>query len=75
MLEHEIPRVLEESHEGITGGNYAGKSTTQKVLHVGLWWPMIHRDSKEYCQRCDACQRVGKLNRRDKIPLQTQVTL
>jgi hypothetical protein len=36
---------------------------------------MIHKDSKEYYQRCDVCQRVGKPNKRDKIPLQPQVTL
>jgi hypothetical protein len=69
VLEHEIPRVLAEAHEGIAGGNYAGKATAQKVLRAGLWWPMIHRDSKEYCQTCDVFQRVGKPNRRDEIPL------
>jgi hypothetical protein len=70
VLEHEIPRVLAEAHEEIVGGHYAGKATTQKVLRVGLWWPTIHRDSKEYCQTCDVCQRVGKPNRRDEMPLQ-----
>jgi hypothetical protein len=75
VLKHEIPRVLAESHEGIARGKYAGKSTTQKLLHAGLWWSTIHKDSKEYCQRCDVCQRVGKPNRRDEIPLQPQVTL
>jgi hypothetical protein len=59
----------------LVGGNYPGKSTTQKVLHTGLWWPTIHRDSKEYCHGCDVCQRVGKPNRGDEIPLQPQVTL
>jgi transposase InsO family protein len=47
----------------------------QKVLHAGLWWSTIHRDAKDYCQRCDVCQRVGKPNRRDEIPLRPQVTL
>jgi hypothetical protein len=75
VLEHERPRVLAEDHEGIEGGNYAGKDTTQKVLREGLWWPTIHRDSKEYCERCDVCQKVGKPNRRDKMTLQPQVTL
>jgi hypothetical protein len=69
VLEQERPRVLAKSHEGIEGGHYAGKPTAQKVLHAGLWWPMIHRDSKEYCQRCNICQRVGKPNRRDEISL------
>jgi transposase InsO family protein len=75
VLKHERPRVLVEAHEGIAGGHYVGKATTQKVLRTGLWWPMIHRDSKEYCQRCDVCQRVGKPNRRDEMPLRPQVTL
>jgi hypothetical protein len=34
VLEHEIPRVLTESNEGIAVGNYTGKYTTQKVLHA-----------------------------------------
>jgi hypothetical protein len=37
ILEHERPIILAEAHEGIAGGHYAGKSTTQKVLHTGLW--------------------------------------
>jgi transposase InsO family protein len=75
VLKSERPRILAESHEGITGGHYAGKSTTQKVLRAGLWWPTIHKDSKEYCQRCNVRQRVGKPNRRDEMPLRPQVTL
>jgi hypothetical protein len=75
ILDHERPRILVEAHEGIEGGNYIGKDTAQKVLCAGLWWPMIHRDSKEYFQQCDVCQRVGKPNRRDKMPLRLQVTL
>jgi hypothetical protein len=75
VLEHERPRILVEAHEGIAGGHYAGKDTTQKVLHAGLWWPTVHKDAKEYCQKCDVCQRVGKPNRRDEMPLRPQVTL
>jgi transposase InsO family protein len=47
----------------------------QKVLRIGLWWPTIHRDLKEYCQRCNVYQRVGKPNKRDEMPLRPQVTL
>jgi hypothetical protein len=47
VLEHERPRILAKSHEGIEGGNYAGKSTTHKLLRAGLWWPTIHRVSKD----------------------------
>jgi hypothetical protein len=75
VLEHERPRILAEAQEGIAEGNYAGKSTAQKVLRVGLLWSIIHRDEKDYCQRCDVCQRVGKPNIWDEIPLIPQVTL
>jgi hypothetical protein len=47
VLKHESPRILAEAHEGITGGNYVGKYTMQKVLHARLWWPTIHRDAKD----------------------------
>jgi hypothetical protein len=47
----------------------------RKIYHAGLWCPTIHRDLKEYHQRCDVCQRVCKPNRRDNIPLQPQMTL
>jgi hypothetical protein len=35
-MEAEIPLILEETHEGIIGGHYAGKETTQKVLRASL---------------------------------------
>jgi hypothetical protein len=75
VLEHKRPRILEKSHEGIARRHYAGKAIAQKVLCVGLWWPTVHRDSKDYFQRCDVCQRVGILNRRHEMPLRPQVTL
>jgi hypothetical protein len=76
VLENERPRFLAEAHEGLAGGHYVGKSTTQKVLYVGLWWAMIHRDSKEYCQVCNAYQRVGKPNRegQDAITTTSDIT-
>jgi hypothetical protein len=60
VMEHERPIIFSEAHEGITRGNYVENDIAQKVLHVGLWWPTIHKDAKEYCQYCDVCQRVGK---------------
>jgi hypothetical protein len=47
----------------------------QKVLRAGLRWPTLYKDAKEYSRACDVCQRVGKLSRRDEIPLAPQLTL
>jgi hypothetical protein len=74
-MEEERSMILTKSHEGIVGGHYVGKATTQKVLRAGLWWPTLHRDAKDYYRACDVCQRVGKPSRRDEIPLAPQLTL
>jgi hypothetical protein len=75
VLEHERPRILAEAYEDIVGGHYAGKATAHKVLRAGLWWPTVHKYAKEYCQKFDVYQKVGKPNKRDEIPLKPQVTL
>ena len=46
-----------------------------QVLTVGLWWPTVHKDAKEFCRSCDICQRIGKPSRRDEMPLKPQITL
>jgi len=74
-MEAERPLILTESHEGIVGGHYTGKKTTQKVFRDGLWWPTLHIDAKDYYRACDICQRVGKPSRRDDMPLAPQLTL
>jgi hypothetical protein len=75
VLEQERPRILAEAHEGIVGVHYVGKYTVKKVLCTRLWWPTIHIYAKDYFHRCDVCQRVGKPNRQDEIPLRPKVTL
>jgi hypothetical protein len=75
VLENERLIILKEAHDGIVGGNYAGKSITHNILCTWLWWPTLHKDAKEYCQSYDICQRVGKPSRRDEMSLNAQVTL
>jgi hypothetical protein len=75
VLEHERRRILEESHAGVTGGHYVGKVTAQKVLTVGLWWPIVYKDAKEFCRSYDVCQRTGKPSRKEEMPLKPQITL
>jgi hypothetical protein len=75
IMEAERQLILEEANEGIAGGHYAGKETTQKVLRVGLWWPTLHKDAKEYYKACNVCQRVGNPSRRDEMTLALKLTL
>jgi hypothetical protein len=36
VMEEERPLILVEAHEGIVGGHYVGKSTTQNILRASL---------------------------------------
>jgi len=73
--EFEREQILAKAHGGVVGRHYVSCAIAQKVLHTGLWWPTLHQDSKAYCWAYDVCQRMGKLSRRDEMPLQPQVML
>ena len=40
--------ILAEAYGGTAGAHYSGKDTAQNILRVGLWWPTLHKDAKEY---------------------------
>eukprot|EP00253_Pinus_taeda_P003223 PITA_03223 len=73
--EFERGKILTKAHGGVVGGYYVGCATTQKILHVGLWWPTLHQDSKAYCRACNVCQWMGKSSWRDEMLLKPQMTL
>ena len=75
VLNHERPLILLEAHTRIEGGHHSGKPMAQKILTVGLWWPTLHKDAKEFCRSCNVCQHTGRPSRRDEMPLNPQVTL
>jgi hypothetical protein len=75
VMENERSVILVEADEGIVGWHYAGKDIAQKILHMGLWWPIVSKDAKECCENCDVYQRVVNPSKRDEMPLRPQVTL
>ena len=50
VMPHEKEAIIREAHSGTAGGHFAGNPTTQKILTTGLWWPTLHKDTKEFCR-------------------------
>jgi len=67
--------ILLEGHEGVARVHYAGKEIAQNILHIGLWFPTLHKDAKAFCKTYDVFQRIGKPSMRDEMLLVPQATL
>ena len=50
-----LRKVLKEAHKELAGGHMGLDTTTRKILLVGLWWPTLHNDTKEWVIACDTC--------------------
>jgi hypothetical protein len=48
LEKQDADKVLKELHDGLTGGNFAGETTTHKILRVGYYWPTVFKDAHAY---------------------------
>ncbi|RVW19612.1 hypothetical protein CK203_117244 [Vitis vinifera] len=78
LVTGEVPRsvflkkskgILSHCHENACGGHFASQKTTMRVLQSGFCWPSLFKDAHTMCKSCDRCQRLGKLTRRNMMPL------
>nr|CAN70506.1 hypothetical protein VITISV_024962 [Vitis vinifera] len=67
--EQEQQGILIHCHENACGGHFAYQKTTMKVLQSGFCWPSLFKDAHTMCKSYDKCQRLGKLTRRNMMPL------
>nr|CAN79731.1 hypothetical protein VITISV_034269 [Vitis vinifera] len=69
VLEEEQQGILSHCHENACGGHFASQKKAMKVLQSGFTWPSFFKDSHIMCRSCDRCQRLGKLTKRNQIPM------
>ena len=67
--EQEQSGILSHCHDSACGGHFASQKTAMKVIQSGFWWPSLFKDAHSMCKACDRCQRLGKLTRRNMMPL------
>ena len=67
--EDEQQGILNHCHENACGGHFASQKTSMKVLQSGFTWPSLFKDAHIMCRSCDRCQRLGKLTKRNQMPM------
>ena len=50
-------KIIERCHSSPYGGHYGAFRTDSKIWQSGLFWPTMYEDTKDFIQRCGACQR------------------
>ena len=53
----EIARALKECHDSKLGEHRSAAETLFKLKNLGVLWPKMAKDVKEYVEKCDLCQR------------------
>ncbi|RVW23429.1 Retrovirus-related Pol polyprotein from transposon 17.6 [Vitis vinifera] len=67
--EDEQQGILSHCHENACGGHFASQKTAMKVLQSGFTWPSLFKYAHIMCRSCDRCQRIGKLTKRNQMPM------
>ncbi|RVW63915.1 Retrovirus-related Pol polyprotein from transposon 297 [Vitis vinifera] len=67
--EEEQQGILNHCHENACGGHFASQKTAMKVLQSGFTWPSLFKDAHIMCRSCDRCQRLGRLTKRNQMPM------
>jgi len=70
MTSEEAKGILWHCHNSPCGGHYGGDKTAAKVLQSGFFWPTLFKDPHHHVLKCDQCQRMGGISRRNEMPLQ-----
>jgi len=53
---NETNNVMKDFHAGDCGGHLYWKSTSDKILRAGFYWPTLFADVKKFSMSCHKCQ-------------------
>jgi len=67
--DNEVRSVLSFYYDKAYGGHFSGRKTAAKVLQCRFYWPTLFKDAFEYCKSYTRCQQLGKISKRDMMPL------
>ncbi|KAI5343486.1 hypothetical protein L3X38_011362 [Prunus dulcis] len=67
--ESEQQSILTFSHALACRGHFSAKKTALKVLQSGFFWLTLFKDAFDFCSKCDRCQKMGSISRRNEMLL------
>jgi len=70
VTSEEAKGILWYCHNSPYGGHYGGDKTTAKVLQSGFFWLTLFKDAHHHVLKCDQCQRMGGISRRNEMHMQ-----
>jgi len=56
LLKDEVDKVMQKFHEGDYGGHLYWKTTANKILRAGYYWPTLFPDIHNMVISCHKCQ-------------------
>ena len=63
----EMLEILSHCYDSAYGGHFGATKTAAKVLESGFFWPTVFKDTKEYVEHYDRCQRHGNISKRNEM--------
>eukprot|EP00253_Pinus_taeda_P006384 PITA_06384 len=69
LVEKEAKKVMEDCHEGDCGGHLFWKSTANKVLRAGYYWPTLFADVYKMVKSCHKCKIFEGRQKLQPLPL------
>jgi len=67
--EEEHRSVLSFCHELACDRHFGFHKIAEKALQSRFYWPTLFKNSFHFCKSCANCQKIGKISRRDMMPL------
>ena len=61
--------IMHHCHAREVRGHFGATKLAVKVLQSGFYWPTLFKNAYAHVKACDACQRMGNISSRNKMPL------
>lgn len=69
VVEEEAKKLMSEFHKGSCGGHHYWKSTVNKILRAGFYWPSMFSDVWKEVAACHQCQIFEGKGKLQPLPL------